>query len=71
MWAGALYYPYMRIRDEDWLKASALYWDSLRRFKPTSYRLRDSLVGKQLIMTSCFFNLAFIQNNNLVCMLNR
>ena len=47
MWAGALYYPYMRIRDEDWLKASALYWDSIRRFKPTHYRLQDSPVGKQ------------------------
>jgi len=38
----------MRIRDDDWLKTSALYWDSIRRFKPTRYRLRDSLVGKQL-----------------------
>ena len=47
MWAGALYYPYMRIRDEDWLKVSALYWDSIRRFKPTRYRLRDSPVDRQ------------------------
>jgi hypothetical protein len=48
MWAGALYYPYMRVRDENWLKAGALYWGSIRRFKPTSYRLRDSKVGRQL-----------------------
>jgi hypothetical protein len=48
MWAGALYYPYMRVRDEDWLKASALYWDPVRRFKPIRYRLQDSPVGKQV-----------------------
>ena len=34
MWAGALYYPYMRVRDKDWLKAAVLYWDSMRRFQP-------------------------------------
>jgi hypothetical protein len=47
VWEGALYYPYMRIRNENWLKLSALYWDSMRRFKPTSYRLQDSSVGEQ------------------------
>lgn len=37
----------MRIHDEDWLKMSALYWDSMRRIKPAHYHLRDSSVGKQ------------------------
>ena len=49
MWAGALYYPYMRVRDKDWLKAAALYWDSMRRFQPVGYVLRESLECERLI----------------------
>lgn len=32
----ALYYPWIDIRDEAWLKASLLYWDSLRTIVPES-----------------------------------
>jgi hypothetical protein len=49
VWAGALYYPYMRVRDKDWLKAAALYWDSMCRFQPTGYVLRESLDCRRLI----------------------
>jgi Family of unknown function (DUF6236) len=48
MWAGGLYYPFMRIRSASWLKASALYWDTMRRFRPRNYSPRDSLVSSQL-----------------------
>jgi hypothetical protein len=57
VWEGALYYPYMRIRDEDWLKMSALYWDSMRRFKPTRYHLRDSSVGGQFAQAGFLISL--------------
>lgn len=49
MWAGALYYPYMRVRDKDWLKAAVLYWDSMRRFQPRGYTLRESSDYRRLI----------------------
>ena len=37
-----LYFPYVHIRDEVWLKAAALYWPSLRRLVPAGYRKHDS-----------------------------
>jgi hypothetical protein len=46
MWAGALYYPFMRVRNIDWLKVAALYWDSMYRFRPRGYDLRDSVDGR-------------------------
>jgi hypothetical protein len=49
VWAGALYYPYMRVRDKDWLKAAVLYWDFMRRFQPIDYVLRDSPESERLI----------------------
>ncbi len=49
VWAGALYYPYMRVRDKNWLKATVLYWDSMRRFQPRDYVLRESLDCGRLI----------------------
>jgi hypothetical protein len=49
VWAGALYYPYMRVRDKDWLKAAVLYWDSMRRFQPRDYTLRESSDCTRLI----------------------
>ena len=40
----ALYYPYIHFRDDDWLKASLLFWDLMGRIVPKSFRpeLRDS-----------------------------
>ncbi len=48
-WAGALYYPFMRVRDTAWLKAAALYWDSLHRFQPHGYDLRETPETRALV----------------------
>ncbi|MEU9333092.1 DUF6236 family protein [Streptomyces sp. NPDC048290] len=37
-----LYYPYVRIRDERWLKTAALYMPRLARLVPDGYRVTDS-----------------------------
>ncbi|MGW6706610.1 DUF6236 family protein [Streptomyces sp. NPDC054956] len=39
---GGLYYPYIHFRDENWLKAAALYWPSLGRVVPDGYPVMDS-----------------------------
>jgi hypothetical protein len=50
----ALYFPYMRFRNDAWVKAAALYWPSIARIVPrgvtidvpdsvTVYKLRDEL----------------------------
>lgn len=45
----ALYYPYIRIRDETWLKYAALYWRKMARLKPTGYPARDSRAAASLL----------------------
>ncbi|HEX2874415.1 MAG TPA: DUF6236 family protein [Polyangiaceae bacterium] len=37
-----LYYPFIHVRDEAWLKLSALYWDDMSRIVPRSYTPRDT-----------------------------
>ncbi|MFD8767045.1 DUF6236 family protein [Streptomyces mirabilis] len=37
-----LYYPYIHLRNEQWLKTAALYWPKLARVVPTDYPLADS-----------------------------
>ena len=37
-----LYYPYFHVRDERWLKLSALYWPRMVRIVPEDYPTRDS-----------------------------
>ncbi|MFF3413685.1 DUF6236 family protein [Streptomyces sp. NPDC002698] len=37
-----LYYPYFHVRDERWLKISALYWPAIVRIVPEDYAVRDS-----------------------------
>lgn len=37
----ALYYPYIHVRDRDWLKLALLYWDGIRRIVPSSVRTHD------------------------------
>jgi hypothetical protein len=36
-----LYYPYIHVRDDEWLKAAALYWPSIRRLVPGGYSTHD------------------------------
>jgi hypothetical protein len=38
----ALYFPYIHVRDDDWLKAAALYWPSVRRLVPHKHTTHDS-----------------------------
>jgi hypothetical protein len=44
-----LYYPFIHFRDEGWLKANALYWDSMRRIVPSGARVHDTDEVKRLI----------------------
>lgn len=37
-----LYYPYIHVRSDNWLKASALYWHKIHRLVPHDYPTRDS-----------------------------
>ncbi len=43
-----LYYPYIHVRDEAWLKAAALYWPSIRRLVPNRYRKHDNPTAYRL-----------------------
>lgn len=36
--SSALYYPHIDIKDEQWLRSAALFWDSIRTIVPASYR---------------------------------
>ena len=37
-----LYFPFIHVRDDDWLKTAALYWPSIRRLVPRRYPKHDS-----------------------------
>src|SRR5690348_13393453 len=39
---SGLYFPFIHIRDDKWLKAAALYWPSVRRLVPAGYIKHDS-----------------------------
>jgi hypothetical protein len=44
----ALYYPYIHIRDDAWLKAAALYWPKIARLTPSGYPKYDSEAARRL-----------------------
>lgn len=44
----ALYYPYIHVRDDSWLKYTALYWPNMRRLRPTGYPVNDSPAARIL-----------------------
>ncbi|MFC9995338.1 DUF6236 family protein [Nocardia sp. NPDC127526] len=44
----ALYYPYVHIQDENWLKYAALYWPKLARLRPSPYTTYDSPTAQVL-----------------------
>ena len=44
----ALYYPYIHIQNDDWIKVAALYYDGLTRIVPSTYTPRDSEIVKGL-----------------------
>jgi hypothetical protein len=41
-----LYFPFVHVRDDDWLKAAALYWPSVRRLVPRGYDKHDSPIAR-------------------------
>jgi hypothetical protein len=41
-----LYFPFVHIRDDDWLKMAALYWPSVRRLVPADYLKHDSATAR-------------------------
>jgi hypothetical protein len=47
-----LYYPYVHVRDDAWLKVAALYWPSLRRIVPSGYLKHDSPTAQRLFEAS-------------------
>ncbi|MGW1679529.1 DUF6236 family protein [Saccharopolyspora sp. NPDC002376] len=44
----ALYYPYIHVRDDTWMKYAALYWPKMGRLRPRNYPVRDSVVARTL-----------------------
>jgi len=47
--ANGLYFPFMRVRDLAWLKASVLYWDTIWRFGPEAYPIQDGAETRVLV----------------------
>lgn len=45
---AGLYFPFIHVRDDDWLKLAALYWPQLYRIAPQYYRTRDSATAREL-----------------------
>lgn len=44
----ALYYPNIHVRDDNWLKYTALYWPRMARIRPPGYPLQDSPAAREL-----------------------
>lgn len=42
MQQDGLYFPFIHVRDDEWLKTAALYWPSIRRLVPRPYSKHDS-----------------------------
>lgn len=38
---GALYYPYIHVRDANWLKMALLYWETIARMVPDGFETQD------------------------------
>lgn len=48
----ALYYPYIHIRDVNWLKATLLWFQQVRRIVPDQFTLKDFKQVKEFTETS-------------------
>jgi hypothetical protein len=44
-----LYFPFVHVRDDDWLKVAALYWPSVRRLVPSGYSKHDTPVARVFV----------------------
>jgi hypothetical protein len=45
----ALYYPYIQIQDENWLKLALLYFDGIHRIVPKYTDLHDSVIEREVV----------------------
>ncbi|MCP2249734.1 DUF6236 family protein [Lentzea aerocolonigenes] len=45
----ALYYPYIHIRDDTWLKYASLYWPAITRVVPAGFQTADSPVAAAFV----------------------
>lgn len=52
----ALYYPYIYIQNENWLKASLFYWDEISRIVPAGFLTKDSDNVKRVIEAGILFS---------------
>jgi hypothetical protein len=60
----ALYFPYVHIRDDEWLKAAALYWPSVRRLVPHGYAKHDSATAQ--VFVDCPFSI-YLRSSHSFC----
>ncbi|MFJ2262847.1 hypothetical protein ACIOKD_31840 [Streptomyces sp. NPDC087844] len=44
----AIYYPYIHVQDDTWLKAAALYWPHIGRIVPEDYPIQESHTAEVL-----------------------
>lgn len=52
------YFPFIHIRDDNWLKSAALYWPSVRRLVPHGYTKHDSPTARS------FFDADILQDED-------
>jgi hypothetical protein len=62
---GALYYPYIHIRDENWLKATLLSFPYLERMVPAGYELNDQAAERFFSNTCGRFNKPMLRRRDL------
>ena len=46
MHEAGLYFPYVQVRDDDWLKLAMLYWPRIYRIVPPDYPMRESRTAR-------------------------
>ena len=51
----SLYYPWIDIRDEAWIKNAALYWNEIQTIVPSSIEAPYSLDSARLFKMQVFF----------------
>lgn len=44
-----LYFPFIHVRDDDWLRGAALYWPWIERLSPDGYRKHDTQTAQEFV----------------------
>jgi hypothetical protein len=47
MHEAGLYFPYVQVRDDDWLKLAMLYWPRIYRIVPPGYPMQESRTARE------------------------